>query len=313
MVELFKWMQFSSEKMLFRFIRLLKFVWYHPLNKKDRLNAIWRVLSWQIVSRITPGPIAIPFVNGTYLLTTKGMNGSTGNWYCGLHEYEDMGFVLHVLQPGDLFVDVGANIGSYSILAGACKGVKVIAIEPVPEPFLWLQKNIKVNKLDSKIESKNIGLADQKSTLQFSSNLDTLNHVVSKKENNNSVISVDVDKLDNILNDKCPTVIKIDVEGYEFQVLNGAKHILDNPNLLAVIIELNGSGIRYGIEDNQIHKLLISKEFEPFKYDPQIRKLISLKGKYRSTSNTLYIRKKNEVDLRILKNTTHKLGTGQRI
>lgn len=45
------------------------------------------------------------------------MTGATGNWYCGLQEYEDMSFVLHALRPGDLFVDVGANIGSYSILA----------------------------------------------------------------------------------------------------------------------------------------------------------------------------------------------------
>jgi hypothetical protein len=36
----------------------------------------------------------------------------TGNIYCGLHEFADMGFVLHFLRPGDLFVDVGANIAA---------------------------------------------------------------------------------------------------------------------------------------------------------------------------------------------------------
>lgn len=103
--------------MLKNLFNLLTFVWNHPLNRGARLAAIGRVLRWQIASRLMPGPIALPFVNGTYLFATRGMTGATGNWYCGLHEYEDMSFVMHSLRSGDLFVDVGANIGSYSILA----------------------------------------------------------------------------------------------------------------------------------------------------------------------------------------------------
>lgn len=110
-------------KNLFRSVR---FVWNHPLNRSARFAALGRVIRWQIASRLVPGPIALPFVKDTYLFATRGMTGATGNWYCGLHEYEDMSFVLHTLKPGDLFVDVGANIGSYSVLAaggggtGAC-------------------------------------------------------------------------------------------------------------------------------------------------------------------------------------------------
>ena len=43
------------------------------------------------------------------------------------------------------FVDVGANIGSYSILAGSCDGVNVLAFEPAPSTFSWLEKNISIN------------------------------------------------------------------------------------------------------------------------------------------------------------------------
>ena len=73
--------------MLFKFINLFKFVWYHPLNDGNRLAAIWRVISWQLASKIIPGPIALPFVNETYLLTTRGMNASTGNRYV---DYKNM-------------------------------------------------------------------------------------------------------------------------------------------------------------------------------------------------------------------------------
>ena len=299
--------------MLSKFINLFKFVWYHPLNYNSRLAAIWRVLTWQLVSKILPGPIALPFVNGTYLLTTRGMNASTGNWYCGLQEYEDMSFVLHSLRPGDLFVDVGANIGSYSILAGACEGVKVIAFEPVPQTFSWLQKNIKINALENQIEAMNIGLAEQKGSINFSSNLDSLNHVVLQEKHNTSVVKVDISKLDDILDHKYPTVIKIDVEGYELQVLNGAKRILDNPSLIAVIVELNGAGKRYGVDDDEIHKLLLSKKFETFKYNPLKQQLISLNGKFNSVDNTLYLRKLNEVKQRISKKSICILGNGKKI
>ena len=159
----------------------------------------------------------------------------------------------------------------------------------------------------------NIGLAEQKGSINFSSNLDSLNHVVLQEKHNTSVVKVDVSKLDDILDHKCPIVIKIDVEGYELQVLNGAKKILDNPSLIAVIVELNGAGKRYGVDDEEIHKLLLSKKFETFKYNPLKQQLISLNGKFSSVDNTLYLRKLNEVKQRISKKSTYILGNEKKI
>ncbi len=298
--------------MLKKLFKLFKFVLSHPLNRNNRLAAIWRVISFQIVSRITNNPILLPFINNTYLLTKHGMTGATGNWYCGLSEYEDMGFVLHTLQPGDLFVDIGANIGSYSILAASCKDVKVEAFEPIPSTFSWLQKNIQLNSM-SQVNLMNIGLAEKKDTVYFSSNLDTVNHVVSDNEKNCSSIKVNVFPLDEVLKEKCPTIIKIDVEGYESQVLDGAKNIINNPSLIAIIIELNGSGRKYGKKDDDIHKFLINKGFESFKYDPLKYKLKHLNNEFNTISNTLYIRKLDEIQQRISRKTTFMLGSGKKI
>ena len=159
----------------------------------------------------------------------------------------------------------------------------------------------------------NIGLAEQKSSINFSSNLDALNHVVLQEKHNTSVVKVDVSKLDDILDHKYPTVIKIDVEGYELQVLKGAKKILDNSSLIAVIVELNGASKKYGINDNEIHKLLLSKKFETFEYNPLKQQLISLNGKFNSVNNTLYLRKLNEVKQRISKKSICILGSGKKI
>ena len=46
------------------------------------------------------------------------------------------------------------------------------------------------------------------------------------------------------MNEQCPSLIKIDVEGYENEVINGAEKTLENQSLKAIIIELNGSGSR---------------------------------------------------------------------
>lgn len=99
-------------------LNTLKFIWSHPLNAYGRWAALGRFARWQAASRLLAGPIALPFVEETRLFASKGMTGATGNWYCGLHEYAEMAFVLHFLRDSDLFVDVGANVGSYTVLVG---------------------------------------------------------------------------------------------------------------------------------------------------------------------------------------------------
>src|SRR4051812_48596523 len=112
--------------------QLLTFVWNHPLNAGSKVSALGRVARWQVASRLLAGPFSLPFVEGASLLVSRGMTGATGNWYCGLHEPTDMAFVLHLLRPGDHFLDVGANIGSYTVLAAGAVGARVTSVEPLP-------------------------------------------------------------------------------------------------------------------------------------------------------------------------------------
>src|SRR3569832_172353 len=106
------------------------------------------------------------------------MTGATLNWYCGLHEPAEMGFALHILRPDDLFVDVGSNIGSYTILAGGAVKASVISVEPIPSTFQHLQKNIRLNGLD-RIEAHCCGLSSTEGKLSFISTLDTTNRVAT--------------------------------------------------------------------------------------------------------------------------------------
>src|SRR5262245_10746432 len=126
-------------------IETLSYILKHPFNRGRPLAAVARYIRWQFESRVAAGPLAVAFVDDVKLIVSQGMTGATGNIYCGLHEFEDMGFALHLLRPGDLFVDVGANVGSYSLLAAAT-GADVIAFEP-GEAFPLLKRNVEANHL----------------------------------------------------------------------------------------------------------------------------------------------------------------------
>lgn len=238
------------------------------------MTAVCRYLRWQFGSRLVPGPVAAPFVNNTRLLIAPGMTGATQNLYCGLHEFQDMSFVLHALRPDDLFVDVGANVGSYSILAAGAVGARCISFEPHPGTFKHLQDNIRLNGLSGRVTAHNLGLGAARGTLRFTSGLDTVNHVLASGEASRQSIDVGIGMLDDFVAEAdAPTLVKIDVEGFETEVLRGARRFLESPLLSALVIELNGSGSRYGFDEPSLRRDLRSKGFSELRYAPESRTL----------------------------------------
>ena len=269
---------------------ILSFIANHPLAGRHKFKAYTKFIGWQIKQFLFPGERTVPFVGKTCLSVKKGMAGATGNIYTGLHEFNDMGFLLHFLRPSDHFADVGANIGSYTILASGNIGATSISFEPVPETFMQLQKNIRLNGIEKKVIAFNSGLGSVEGKLHFTSGHDTVNHVVTDPaQYNGQIIEVDIITLDKILAQYAiPSLIKIDVEGFETEVMKGMNTILEDRHLKAIIIELNGSGGRYGYNEDDIHKLLLQHEFIATVYDPFSRKLTNLSE--HGSLNTIYIR-----------------------
>lgn len=276
---------------------ILKNVTRHPLNENQKAVAVKRFLWWQIRSRLNSSPLIYPFIGDTKLIVKKGMTGATGNIYNGLHEFHDMAFLLHYLHEDDLFVDVGANMGVYTILASGHKKSRTISVEPIPSTFNHFLNNINVNHLSDKVDALNIGLGGADGKLFFTKDFDTVNHVVAESDGGANTIEVEVKTLDHVLNGKSPSLLKIDVEGFETEVLKGAAQTLKNNRLEAIIIELNGSGTRYGYDEMCIHELLLSEQFQPYTYDPFSRTLTAVGtfGKH----NTIYIRNIESVKERI--------------
>ena len=266
-------------------LKILKLIYNHPFNSDNKFGGIMRFIKWQICSYINPYPIVYTYTENTKLIVWKGLTGATGNLYCGLMEFNDMAFLLHFLRKDDEFVDIGANIGVYSILASGEIGANTIAIEPVSTTFHYLMNNISLNNIQDKVIGLNIGLASERGFLKFTKSLDTLNHIAT--ENDIDTIDVQIETLDSIIS-KTPILIKIDVEGFEAAVLNGGEKTLRDNNLKGIIIELNGLGKRYGSDERLIHINLLELGFKPYTYNPINRQLNEIPSY--GAHNTIYLR-----------------------
>ena len=283
----------------------LRFVWTHPLNADGRMKAVGRVVRWQVGSRLLAGPIALPFIDDTRLFVTRGMAGATGNWYCGLHEVAEMGFVLHALRPTDLFLDVGANVGSYTILAAGAVGARVVTAEPIPATFRRLSMNVELNGLSKTARCHQVGLSDRPGSLRFTDDRDTVNHVISETEEGG--IEVPVTTIDALMDSDIPAIIKIDVEGYELPVVRGGYRTLAEERCLAVIVETNGSEARYGASASELLAAIRGHGFEPFAYDPVGRRL---SREASAGENTIFVRDVAAVETRIRDAPRYRLVNG---
>lgn len=275
----------SIDRVLLRYKMIKK----HPLTKRSPLKGLYRYLSFNISQAIIKKPRIFNWIEGLKFYAEKGDAGLVGNVYYKLMDYEDSMFLINHLKKEDLFVDVGANLGHYTMLAsGICKA-KTIAIEPIDTTLKKLKKNITLNELKNRVRILNYGVGDKKEVLNFTINQTVMNSV-SMEENKNTV-KIDVKTLNELLENENPTFIKIDVEGYEYNVLKGASNILSNPSLKYLLVEFNNSGEKYNLKDNDVFNLISQYNFKPIRYKVETKEIATLKSYNTDKFNTLFIRK----------------------
>ena len=137
-----------------------------------------------------------------------------------------------------IFLDVGANSGIYSlILAKNFQNLDIVAFEPITTTFKKFTRNIEKNNLNKKIEKHNLGLSNKKGSLKMKTNIkfgykQLAGYHVSKEGQEKAEFV----KADEILHYKDKTIfLKIDTEGHELQVLEGAVNVIKNNNIFMQI------------------------------------------------------------------------------
>ena len=236
--------------------RYLQFV-IHPLVKNPLIGLIKYIYLNSII-RFYHKPIKINWLNNLRYYLSLGDSGIIGNYYFFIDDYEESIFLMHYLREKDLFIDVGSNHGHYTMISSGICFSKSISIEPVKKTFDRLKMNIELNKLRN-VKLYNVGISDSEGELFISNNLGAMNRIINKVSDDNCEL-VNVTTLDKLLIlEKNISLIKIDVEGYEMEVLNGASEALAQTTY--VMIELNNNSKKYGSSNGQITKFLTQRGF----------------------------------------------------
>jgi FkbM family methyltransferase len=259
----------------------------HPLNRNAKWAGAIRFCMANAAVRFLARDVRIKFPNGTRLMISPRMKGAAHFINPGLCEFDEMGFVLHFLQPPDVFIDVGANVGAYTVLASGVKGARTIAFEPNPSTYSYLERNILENGLTERACAINAALGDSPGDILLTDKLGTENYVIRGDEKL-ATVRVRVDTLDRALGDHRPTMIKVDVEGFETKVFAGANAALHCETLLAMIVERSGIGSRYGFDEAPLHKSIQGAGFTPCRYSPLERALRRVDPE--ATGNIIYVR-----------------------
>ncbi len=263
----------------------------HPITKASPLKGLFRYFHFNITQTILKKPRVYNWIQGLKFYAEKGDAGLVGNIYYKLMDYEDSMFLIKHLKANDVFVDVGANLGHYTMLAsGICKA-KSFAIEPIESTLIKLEKNIKLNKLENKVALLNYGIGDKNEILNFTTHKTVMNSVSLSEDSN--TVKIEVKTLNELLKNESPTFIKIDVEGYEYKVLKGANEILKKPSLKYLLIEFNNSGAKFDLKDEDVFKLITEYGFLPIRYNLEKKEINVIKSYNTDKFNTLFIR--NEV------------------
>lgn len=167
----------------------------------------------------------------------------------GVHELTVTELIYRVLEPGNSFIDIGANIGYMtSIAAKKMNGNgRILCFEPHPIIFDKLSQNTDGWKSLSEIELFNLGLSDTVGSAvltegkDFVSNLGTAQiKNFSNYEDGDNTFECKIEKLDNLLlsnNIKEKMVIKIDIEGHEINAFKGMAKLLESKKVNHIIYE----------------------------------------------------------------------------
>lgn len=159
-------------------------------------------------------------------------------------EPETVSWLEAALRPGDVLFDVGANVGAYSLVAAAiCEQVRVYAFEPGVTTFAQLSRNVLLNGVSDRVFPLPIGLAESSGlNVMIYSDLKpgAAGHQWGESAQGGPSLKTIVCRIDDLpirFETPSPTLMKIDVDGYELGVLQGATHTLRSGAVRSLLVE----------------------------------------------------------------------------
>ena len=235
----------------------------HPANRDRRLRALGLYAGWQVWQRLVRRPWTIRLGDTRRLRLYPHSVVAAFVLYYRVHDYEDLSFVRAYLRPGDLFVDVGANIGVYSLWASETEGVEVLAYEPCGTTHARAVENVALNDLGERVRVLRQAVGAEPGQVLLTTDQGPMNRVTGDGHHGAAEL-VEQTTLDANLGSRVPSIIKIDVEGREVDVLRGGSACISR-HRPALIVEVNDPE---GIAD-----VLDELGYQLWSYDPERREV----------------------------------------
>jgi len=170
-------------------------------------------------------------------------------WTTGVFDLAVSEVLFRLIRPADLVIDAGANIGYMTLLAAVRSGRagRVMAFEPNPHVAKWLKQNVEAAQREYEVAPMDVhtsALGDKTGTADLllpeaSAANEGLARIVSPDEANpgGEFAQVTIHRLDDVIGDGTVGVLKIDVEGHEEQVLQGAADSVRSHRLRHIVFE----------------------------------------------------------------------------
>jgi FkbM family methyltransferase len=202
---------------------------------------------------VTSVPLKIPALSASLQLYVHGERDKYVSRRIreeGIWEPYETSLLLSLLQEGNVFVDVGANIGYFTVLAGSVvgEGGAVFAFEPDPDNFSLLQANTGLNGLQDRVIAVEAGLAaDDGDGRLFLSEDNLGDHQIYATEGGRSSLAISLYNGSQYLAGKLSRLdlLKVDTQGSEYQVMAGLLPLLQRlPRIPRIIIELTPLSLR---------------------------------------------------------------------
>jgi FkbM family methyltransferase len=189
----------------------------------EPFHGICRHLYWQVRKTLHRFPCELAIASSRLHVDRPGGVAALVN-AMGEYDYNNMRFLKLVLSvERGTFIDIGANIGVYTLIASEVVNARVVSIEPHPATFALLKENVRLNDRHN-VACLNIALSYCDGELQFTDYQErAVNRVVSARENGGSELRVASRRFDALCRELgvVPDFVKIDVEGHECAVLEG--------------------------------------------------------------------------------------------
>jgi len=216
--------------------------------------------------------------------TLRSKEPDTIAWIAGFH-------------TDDVFVDIGANVGMYTIWAAKTRGIRVYAFEPESQNYALLCRNIVLNGLSGQVVAYCVAISDENAfSLLYLSEFQTggschtfgekLDHRLEHRESRFSqgCVSTTLDYLVEAGVLPVPNHIKVDVDGLEHKVIKGCEKILADHRLRSVLVEIN--------TNLAVHRDIIAHmESLGFRYsDSQVAMALRSEGAFIGVGNHIFHR-----------------------